>query len=98
VARSVDGVRSVTNNLAVQAQSRTAGEVVDDGVLTTKVKAALVADPRTKAREINVETRDGVVQLNGFVDDQATMTAAVAIARGIDGVREVRSGLQVKTR
>jgi hyperosmotically inducible protein len=44
------------------------GEVVDDSVLTAKVKSALIADPVTKARQINVETYRGVVQLGGFVD------------------------------
>jgi hyperosmotically inducible protein len=41
------------------------GEAIDDSLLTAKVKAALIEDPVTKARDINVETYRGVVQLAG---------------------------------
>ncbi len=47
------------------------GEYVDDATVTTKVKAALVADSTTKARHIEVETFRGVVQLSGFVESDA---------------------------
>ncbi len=55
-----------------RTRTRSAGDVIDDSVVTAKVKAALIADPNVKAHEVNVETREGVVQLSGFVDnDQA---------------------------
>ena len=50
---------------------RSAGETVDDSVLTSKVKTALVDNDVVKAGEVNVETYKGVVQLNGTVDTQA---------------------------
>jgi len=77
---------------------QSAGEYVDDSVLTTKVKAALVDDPATKARQINVETFRGVVQLSGFVDSSAEKSAATQVARSVDGVREVRNDLELKQR
>lgn len=74
---------------------RTAGETIDDGVLTTRVKTALIGDERTKARQIDVETFRGVVQLNGFVDSAAAKTAAASVARSIRGVTTVKNNLQV---
>ena len=58
-----------------------AGRVVDDSVITGQVKAALVADPTTKAHQINVETFKGEVQLTGFVDTTEARSRAVEIAR-----------------
>lgn len=74
------------------------GEYVDDSVLTTKVKAALLDDPATKARQINVETYRGVVQLSGFVDSSGEKSAATNVARSVNGVQEVRNDLQLKQR
>jgi hyperosmotically inducible periplasmic protein len=97
VARSVEGVKSVDNNLDVGGTARTAGEVVDDGLVTTKVKAALVAEPATKAHEINVETREGVVQLSGFVDSADEKSKAAEVAGRVAGVKEVHNDLRVKS-
>lgn len=70
---------------------------VSDTVLTTKVKAALAADRAVKAHDIEVETRDGVVQLGGFVDSEDARTAAVMRARSVEGVAEVRNDLSIRT-
>lgn len=72
------------------------GEYIDDAVITTKVKAALVNDPNVKAREVNVETFKGVVQLSGFVADAADANRAVTIARGVHGVSSVKNDIRVK--
>lgn len=77
------------------ASQRTAGETIDDGVLTTRVKTALIGDNRTKARQIDVETYRGEVQLNGFVDSAAAKTAATSVARNVPGVVTVKNNLQV---
>ena len=55
---------------------KSAGEQIDDTVITAKVKSALIADPETKARQIDVEVFRGTVQLNGFVDNAAEKSAA----------------------
>lgn len=96
VAKSVNGVQSVRNDLKVQPSNRTAGEVIDDAMITGKVKAALIGDSRTKAYQINVETKEGVVELGGFVDSAAAKTAASEVARGISGVKQVRNDLELK--
>jgi hyperosmotically inducible periplasmic protein len=74
---------------------QSAGEVLDDSVLTAKVKAALIDDPVAKARDVNVETYRGVVQLGGFVDTAEQKARAGEVARGVSGVAEVRNDLRV---
>jgi hyperosmotically inducible periplasmic protein len=96
VARGVDGVKEVRNNLSVRTEPGSAGAVVDDATLTGKVKAALIDSPDTKAHQINVETRGGVVQLSGFVNNAASKSAAARIARDVSGVRSVDNQIDVK--
>lgn len=98
LARGVDGVKDVKNNLAVQEEgSRTAGAVVDDSILTAKVKAKLIENDETKAHQINVETRQGVVQLSGFVDSEAAKSSAAEVAKSVTGVKDVKNELTVKS-
>jgi hyperosmotically inducible protein len=96
VTRRVSGVTAVDNNLKLKGPERTAGETIDDATLTTQVKSGLVADERTKAHQINVETRDSVVLLAGFVNNAASRTAAGEIARAVDGVTRVDNQIAVK--
>ncbi len=72
------------------------GEYVDDSSITTKVKAELVRDDTTKAREIKVETFKGVVQLSGFVDTAEEKARAGQIASGVAGVKDVKNNIAVK--
>lgn len=77
-------------------QNKSAGEVVDDAVLTAKVKASLYNDPNVKGSEIQVETYKGEVQLSGFVADPSDAQKAVQIARGVQGVNSVKNDIRVK--
>ena len=72
------------------------GEFVDDTLITTKVKAALAADPDVKATEVKVETFKGTVQLSGFVESRTSIQRAVDIARRVNGVRDVKNDMVVK--
>jgi osmotically-inducible protein OsmY len=72
------------------------GEYVDDTVITTKVKAAILNEPTLKSAEINVETFKGVVQLSGFVSSQAAENRAVEVARGVPGVKSVKNDMRLK--
>lgn len=83
--------------VAEGAAAQAAAQPVTDTVLTTKVKTALAGDRTVKARDIEVETRDGVVQLSGFVDSEDAQTAAVMRARSVEGVQEVRNDLSIRT-
>lgn len=81
---------------AGSATQESTGEYIDDTWITTKVKASLVDDPDVKAREVNVETFKGVVQLSGFVESEEAMARAVAIAASIEGVTSVRNNMTIK--
>ncbi len=83
---------------ACASTSRTegTGEYVDDTVITTKVKAAVLDDPSLKSAEINVETFKGRVQLSGFVSSQADINQAVKVARAVDGVTSVTNSMKLK--
>ena len=73
------------------------GQVIDDSVVTTKLKAKLIDDPVTKAGQINVETFKGTVQLSGFVDSAEAKSRAGQLAKETDGVKDVKNSLQVRT-
>lgn len=77
-------------------QRESAGEYVDDSVITAKVKTAFAADPTVKATEINVETFKGDVQLSGFVAQPGDAQRAVEVARSIKGVVSVKNDIRVK--
>lgn len=81
----------VTRNTAGSAKN-----AVADTVITTKVKTDMVKDPDLKALDVHVETVNGVVMLSGFVASQTEANKAVDVARGVEGVTEVRSSLKVK--
>ena len=72
------------------------GEYVDDSVITTKVKAAVMNEPSLKSAEINVETFKGVVQLSGFIRSQADINKAVEVARSVPGVKSVKNAMTLK--
>jgi hyperosmotically inducible protein len=74
----------------------TAADDPKDAALTERVKAALGGDSELAARKIEVETRDGVVQLSGFVDSEDQRTAALMRARSVHGVHEVRNDLSLR--
>lgn len=81
---------------ASSGTKRGTGEVIDDTAVTTKVKAALVADKDVSALDVKVETFRGVVQLSGFADSQTEITKAVQVARGVNGVKSVKNDLRLK--
>jgi osmotically-inducible protein OsmY len=85
--------------LAACASTRTqssAGEYVDDSVITTKVKSLLAADDFLKSFQIGVESFKGEVQLSGFVNSQKAVNKAVEITRSVKGVTSVKNNLIVK--
>jgi hyperosmotically inducible protein len=69
---------------------------VDDSVITTKAKSALLADTTVKGSEIHVETNKGIVTLSGAVDNERQRARAASIVRGIDGVKSVENKMTVK--
>jgi hyperosmotically inducible protein len=66
----------------------------DDATLTVRVRNALLNDPVVHASEIGVTAQNGIVVLRGQVHGQPEASAAIAVARRIEGVRDVQSELQ----
>lgn len=73
-----------------------AGKYIDDAWVTAKIKALLLKDEGVKGLAVNVETRQGAVQLSGWVNTPAQIVRAEKIALGVDGVKAVRNDLLVK--
>lgn len=84
---------------AASPESRATGQVVDDSSITARVKTALAKDASlATARDVNVTTYRGVVQLSGFVESDQMKQRAESVARQIDGVRSVENDLRVTPR
>lgn len=96
VARSVAGVTDIENSVTLKGAPTTVGEKIDDTVVTTRVKTALLADADIKSFDISVLTFNGEVQLSGFVNNQGQIDQAARIAGATEGATSVKNGLMVK--
>ena len=75
---------------------RTPGQVVDDGTITTKVKAKLFNDAILSGFAISVKTFKGEVTLTGSVDSKYTRDKAAFLARNTLGVSKVHNLIKIK--
>lgn len=96
VAGTVTGVKSVQNNVSLKSAAPTLGGKVDDTVITARAKAALLADESIRSLDIGVITRQGEVQLSGFVNNQSQIDSAVALVSAIAGVSHVSNEMSIK--
>ena len=71
-------------------------EALSDTAITASIKADFLKDPDLSVLKIEVDTKDGVVTLNGLAGNDAARTRAGHIAEGVKGVREVRNFLVTK--
>jgi osmotically-inducible protein OsmY len=78
------------------ACGKSVGETIDDATITTRVKTAFINDPTVGALRIDVDTFKGVVTLSGRVKSKDEEAKAIALARSIKGVAEVKSTLQIE--
>lgn len=69
---------------------------VDDATITSGVKAAIGKAPELQAAEIDVATREGIVQLSGYVSSADNVATAASVARTVKGVKSVRNDLRLK--
>jgi osmotically-inducible protein OsmY len=90
-------VASASAGCAAITGQETAGEYVDDTTISARVQSGIVQDQALKGFRIGVETMQNVVQLSGFVDTPAAKERAERIARNVDGVRDVRNDIVVRT-
>lgn len=81
--------------LATIGCGKTVGEAIDDTTITTRVKTAMLNDPGVGGLRVDVDTFKGVVTLSGRVKTQAEKDQAIALARGISGVVEVKDAMQI---
>jgi len=95
--KAADEAKDAAKEAADKASDKTTTtkEPLTDAWVTSKTKIALFADGRVKGRQVNVETKKGLVMLRGKVDTDEAKNAAEEIAKGIDGVKSVKNELQV---
>jgi osmotically-inducible protein OsmY len=74
----------------------TAGEYIDDSVISNTVRTKLLDDKDLNIFQIDVTTLQGEVQLSGFVGSQADKDRAGSVAAGVDGVRKVHNNLVIQ--
>ena len=93
IAKGVDGVKSVKNDLQVVPPAARKAVTADDKQITKAVTATLARDPQLK--KIDVRTDAGVVVLSGEVQSMAQSAKASDLAHRVDGVKSVKNELRV---
>jgi hyperosmotically inducible protein len=96
VARTVPGVLSINNKVSLKGAPTSIGTKVDDTVITTRIKTVLMADDGVKSADIAVVTRNGEVQLSGFVNNQGQIDRALDISGAVEGVIKVSNDMSIK--
>ena len=82
--------------LVFAACGKSVGDTIDDATITTRVKTSLLNDPAVGGSRIDVDTFKGVVTLSGRVKTKEEEVQAIALARKISGVTDVKSTLQIQ--
>ena len=72
------------------------GETVDDSVITTKVKTAMLAEKKINSTEISVQTFKGRVLLSGYVKSPGERQRAEGVVRSVGGVKEINDQLELR--
>ena len=79
-------------------EKRSAGEYSSDAALTARVKSAIATNVGARtAASINIETYRGTVQLSGFAASREQAELAEAAAKKVQGVRDVKNDVRVKS-
>lgn len=86
-----EAVRDRTSEAA-----NTARRALEDGTLTSKIKAKMALDDTVKALDIDVDTDGSVVTLTGVVHSEAERQRALALARETQGVTQVVDRLTLR--
>jgi hyperosmotically inducible protein len=85
-------------NMMGCATSRSAPRTVvpDDQTLKMRVQTSLLNTAGVHANEVTTEVTGAVVTLSGILHSQAEIDAAIAAARRVEGLKDVRSTLRVQ--
>jgi hyperosmotically inducible protein len=97
VARTVDGVTTVRNDLQVVSTTERKVVNAEDKDLKNAVQSRIKQDARLKSADIDVRVDAGVVTLTGDVKDLGARARASEVARSVPGVRAVKNELQEKS-
>ena len=97
--RASSNVERTANQVAAKTERAAdkATTAVGDAAITGSVKTALIAEPNLSALKIDVDTVNGVVTLNGTVENADQKARAIAIAQGVTGVSSVKDNLTMKS-
>ena len=76
--------------------SERSSKPMSDTAITASIKTDFLKDPDLSVLKIDVDTKNGVVTLNGLAADEAARGRAEKIAGAIKGVKEVRNFLVIK--
>ena len=90
------GSRTESSGTGATGGASGAGTAIDDSVITTKLKTAMLADATLKGTDIAVETRNGEVLLTGSVSSAAQKDHAGKVAQAISGVKGVNNKINMK--
>lgn len=105
--KNVDGVVKVKNEMVVPTvakkaggkklsqKSSTTGESIDDASITALVKTTLLYNRSTTALNIPVETKDGVVKLEGKVRSWEEKNLVTKLVKDIHGVKMVFNNMAI---
>lgn len=96
LAAEITGVVKVLNRIYVVESNRSAGTMLDDGLMSTKVKSAIADGDLSSGLDVNVEVNRGVVLLSGFVDTTEARDQAIQLAGEVKGVKKVINGMDLK--
>lgn len=93
-----DAISSATTSLSADATATAAktGEAISDAAISTSINADLIKDPELSVLKIDVDTKLGVVVLNGLTPNETARQRAEKIAGAVKGVTKVQNNLTVK--
>jgi hyperosmotically inducible periplasmic protein len=83
---------------AAALSSANFGVGIDDNLITSRVKASLLADPDTRTLDLKVDTRQGEVTLSGYVDSQIQLDRVTATTLAISGVKAIQNNVVLRAR
>jgi osmotically-inducible protein OsmY len=81
--------------LLAVAGCATTGGFFGDAAITARVKTAIFNEPELKVMKVSVATDNKVVHLSGSVKSRAERARVIQVARKVDGVKAVKSDLQL---
>ena len=101
IAQQTDKAVSAVKNKTAEATATGSNapastKPLADTAITVSIKTDFLKDPDLSILKIDVDTREGVVTLNGLAENDEARSRAEKIAEGVKGVREVRNFLVVK--